>query len=128
MFRSQHRSAKHIQKTVHLCLNFLSVLSQRMMKASGKLDRQLMRSRSHERFGHLQRSWKRIRSHSTSAQFVTKGCRISVRVNFGEQRDSLFRSIGRCFPENWQIAENGFRLLQRRNIDLVRHKHLKMTH
>src|SRR6266487_867063 len=30
MLRSQHRRAQHIQETVHLCLDFFSVLSQRM--------------------------------------------------------------------------------------------------
>src|SRR4029453_3536276 len=45
MLGSQHRSAQHIQKTVHLCLNFLSVLSQRMVQTSCKLDSQLIGSR-----------------------------------------------------------------------------------
>jgi hypothetical protein len=98
-----------------------------MVKTGCKLDRQLMRSRSHERFGNLQRSWKRVHSHSAGTQFVTEGGCISIRVKFGEQRDSLLRPIGWRFPENWQITENRSRLLQQRDIDLVRQKHLKVT-
>src|SRR4029450_10422219 len=127
LLASQRRSAQRIQETVHLCLNFLSILSQRMVETSCKLDRQLMRSRGYERFGNLHRTWKCICSHSAGAQFVAEGRQVGIRVKFGEQRDSLLRSIGRGFPENRQIAENRSRFRQRREVDVVWQKHIKVT-
>src|SRR5436189_5433841 len=56
MLRSERRRAQHIQTPMHLCLDFFSVLSQRMVKTGRKFDRQLMRSRGHDCFGNLHRS------------------------------------------------------------------------
>src|SRR4030095_6834300 len=72
MFGCQDGRAQHIQEAVHLCLDFLSVLAQRMMETGRKLDRQLMRSRSYQRLGNLHRSRKRICSYSAGTQFVTE--------------------------------------------------------
>ena len=128
MLRSQHRRAQHIQKTVHLCFDFLPVLSQRMVETGCKLEWQLMRSRGYQRFSNLHRSWKCVRSHSAGAQFVTESRRVGIGVKFSEQRDGLLRSIRGRFPENWQITENRSRLIQRRDIDVLWQKHLEVTH
>src|SRR5436305_6020337 len=53
MLGSKHRRAQYVQETVHLCLDFFSVLPERMVKTGRKLDRQLMRRRRHHCFGNL---------------------------------------------------------------------------
>jgi hypothetical protein len=90
-----------------------------MVETGCKLEWQLMRSRGHQRFNNLHRSWKCVRSHSAGAQFVPESRRVGIGVKLSEQRDSLLRPIRGRFPENWQITENRSRLIQQRDIDVL---------
>ena len=105
---------------MHLCFHLIAVLPDRMMQTGRKLDWELMRGRRYKRAGNLRGSRKCIRRHTAGAQFVTEGCRVLARIVFGNQRNGLFRSVRRRFPENRQITDNRFRLFQQCNIRILR--------
>ena len=84
MLCGEDSGSEHIQKSMHLCLHFIAELPDWMMQARREFDGELMRGRRDQGACDLCRSWKRIRRHSTGAQFVTKRSRLLIRIVFRE--------------------------------------------